>query len=64
MPCTISKIFTKVGQSVKKGENLIALEAMKMEYLIKSGRDGIIKHVYGVEGKFVDANAILIEFEE
>ena len=35
-----------------------------MEHLIKSARDGKIKAVYGVEGKFVDANTILIEYED
>lgn len=64
MPCTVAKVFVKPGQEVKKGDNLIALEAMKMEHLIKSGREGKIKAVYGAEGKFVDANTILIEYEE
>ncbi len=64
MPCTVSKLFVKVGQKVSKGDNLISLEAMKMEHLIKSTRDGVIKSVNTADGKFVDANATLIEFEE
>jgi 3-methylcrotonyl-CoA carboxylase alpha subunit len=64
MPCSVSKIFVKVGQNVKKGDNLITLEAMKMEHLIKSGRDGKIKSILAKEGKFIDAGAILLEFEE
>jgi 3-methylcrotonyl-CoA carboxylase alpha subunit len=64
MPSTVSKIFVKVGDSVKKGDNLISLEAMKMEHLIKSGRDCKIKSVHVKEAKFVDANSILIEFED
>jgi 3-methylcrotonyl-CoA carboxylase alpha subunit len=64
MPSSISKVFVKAGQSVKKGDNLVALEAMKMEHLIKAGKDGKIKSVYAVESKFMDAGAVLIEFEE
>jgi len=64
MPSTVGKIFVKVGDLVKKGDNLISLEAMKMEHLIKSGRDGKIKSIHAKETKFVEANSILIEFEE
>jgi 3-methylcrotonyl-CoA carboxylase alpha subunit len=64
MPSTVSKLFVKAGDTVKKGDNLIALEAMKMEHLLKAGKDGKIKKVNAQETKFVEANAILIEFEE
>lgn len=64
MPSSVAKVFVQVGQKVKKGENLIALEAMKMEHLIKAGKDVVIKAIYTEESKFVDANAVLIEFEE
>lgn len=64
MPCSVSKLFVKVGQSVKKGDNLIALEAMKMEHLIKAARDAVIKAIHAEESKFVDANTVLIDFEE
>ena len=30
MPGTITKVFRKVGDRVKKGESIIAMEAMKM----------------------------------
>jgi biotin carboxyl carrier protein len=64
MPSSVSKIFVKVGQEVKKGESLITLEAMKMEHMLKANKDGKIKAIYGTEGKFVDAGVTLIEFEE
>ena len=64
MPSSVSKIFVKVGQEVKKGENLISLEAMKMEHVLKSNKDGKIKAIYVTEAKFVDAGVTLIEFEE
>lgn len=64
MPSSVSKVFVKPGQQVKKGDNLLTLEAMKMEHLIKAGKDGVIKAVHAVETKFVDAGVVLIEFEE
>ena len=64
MSSTVAKVFVKPGQDVKKGDNLISVEAMKMEHLIKAHRDGKIKAVNGFEGKFVEANSTLIEFEE
>jgi len=63
MPSSVSKVFVKEGQEVKKGDNLIALEAMKMEHFLKANKDGKIKTINAIEGKFVDANSILIEFE-
>ena len=63
MPSSVSKIFVKEGQEVKKGDNLISLEAMKMEHILKASRDGKIKAIYAVESKFVDANSVLIEYE-
>jgi len=64
MPSSVSKIFVKVGQLVKKGENLISLEAMKMEHVLKASKDGKVKAIYATEAKFVDAGMTLIEFEE
>ena len=39
MPSSVAKIFVKEGQEVKKGDNLISLEAMKMEHVLKASRD-------------------------
>ncbi len=45
MAGTILRILVKEGQRVKKGENLIVLEAMKMENEIVADEDGIIKSI-------------------
>lgn len=42
MAGTILRILVKEGQRVKKGENLIVLEAMKMENEIVADEDGVI----------------------
>ncbi|CAI2360113.1 unnamed protein product [Moneuplotes crassus] len=64
MPGKIVKIFTKPGEVVKKGQNLLSLESMKMEYLIKAEKDGVIKEVHTAETEFVQIGAKLVEFEE
>ena len=45
MADTILRILVKEGQRVKKGENLIVLEAMKMENEIVADKDGIIRSI-------------------
>ena len=45
MAGTILRILVKEGQRVKKGENLIVLEAMKMENEIVADKDGIIRSI-------------------
>ena len=45
MPGTILGINVKVGESVKRGQILCILEAMKMENEIRAGADGTIKSI-------------------
>ena len=45
MAGTILRIIVKEGQRVKKGENLIVLEAMKMENEIVADEDGVIRSI-------------------
>ena len=45
MAGTILRTLVKEGQRVKKGENLIVLEAMKMENEIVADEDGVIRSI-------------------
>ena len=49
--------------SVAEGDSLIVLEAMKMENIIKSTRQGKLKHIHIAEGDNVEKNSILLSFE-
>ena len=40
---TIVSIMVEEGQEVRKGQNLVAMEAMKMEHVVSADRDGIVK---------------------
>ncbi|MEA4812843.1 MAG: biotin/lipoyl-containing protein [Anaerolineaceae bacterium] len=46
LPGTIVEIKVKPGQSVKNGEVLMILEAMKMKNSIRSSRDGVVAEIY------------------
>lgn len=63
MPGLILEINVSVGQEVREGDNLLILEAMKMENSFASPRDGIIKSIAVAKGDAVDKGQMLIEFE-
>ncbi|WP_405572080.1 acetyl-CoA carboxylase biotin carboxyl carrier protein subunit [Winogradskyella sp. Asnod2-B02-A] len=63
MPGLILEITVKVGDEVKEDDTLLILEAMKMENVIHSPRDGVIKSIQVNERETVDKNSLLIEFE-
>ena len=64
MPGKIVKVFLKPGDKVKKGQQILSLESMKMEYPIKAEKDATIKDIYAVETNFVQIGAKLVEFTE
>lgn len=59
MPGNILDVKVKVGDSVKKGDVLIILEAMKMENEIMAGADGKIASVNVNKGDSVETGATL-----
>ena len=63
MPGLVLDIAVKPGQAVQKGDKLLILEAMKMENVIKSDGEGIVKTVHINEGLPVDKGQLLIEME-
>ncbi|WP_291119739.1 biotin/lipoyl-containing protein [Flavobacterium sp. UBA6135] len=63
MPGLILEINVSVGQEVKENDNLLILEAMKMENSFSSPRDGIIKSIAVKKGDTVDKGQLLVEFE-
>lgn len=63
MPGLIININVNEGDEVKENEPLIILEAMKMENVMLSPRNGKIKLISVEKGQTVDKNELLIEFE-
>ena len=60
MPGTILDVKVSVGQSVKKGDTVCVLEAMKMENEIPAPQDGTIASVNVQKGSTVNANDVLV----
>lgn len=60
MPGTIVSIEVSAGQSVKSGQVLIILEAMKMENEIVAPRDGVVAGINVSKGEAVDTGATLV----
>lgn len=63
MPGRVLEILVKEGDAVAEGDGLIILEAMKMENIIKSTREGVLKHIQAAEGDSVEKNAVLLSYE-
>jgi biotin carboxyl carrier protein len=61
MPGLVLTIAVEVGQSVKKGDPLVILEAMKMENVLKSAADATVKKVCVQKGQAVEKGALLLE---
>ncbi|MEB2783718.1 acetyl-CoA carboxylase biotin carboxyl carrier protein subunit [Algoriphagus persicinus] len=62
MPGLILELKVKPGDEVKKGEVVLILEAMKMENILKSPGDGIVKAVKVALHQSVEKNQVLIQF--
>jgi len=63
MPGRILNIQVQVGDHVKVGEPILSLEAMKMENILKSDGEGVVKSVVIAKDQVVDKGELLIEFE-
>jgi biotin carboxyl carrier protein len=63
LPGIILEIACKAGDTVKKGQKVLILEAMKMENVINADRDGVIKEVKVNKGDSVLEGAELVIIE-
>lgn len=64
MPGKILDVMVKTGDSVKAGDTLLILEAMKMQNAILASTKGIIKKVLVKEGDTTSKSDLLIELEK
>ena len=63
MPATVVRVAVKTGQTVARGDLLVALEAMKMELPIRAAADGVVRAVHCREGELVQPGTRLLEME-
>lgn len=63
MPGLVLRVEVAPGQTVKTGEAILVLEAMKMENELRAGGDGVVKAIHVEAGTAVAKNDLLLEFE-
>lgn len=63
LPGVILDIKVKVGDTIKNGDTVVILEAMKMENNIHSDKDGVVKSIEVNKGDSVLEGATLLTIE-
>ena len=64
MPATVRRVLVSVGDTVKHGDALVILEAMKMELPVRADAPGLVIAVHCREGELVQPGVALIEIDE
>jgi 3-methylcrotonyl-CoA carboxylase alpha subunit len=64
IPGKVTAIAVAPGQRVEKGETLIVLEAMKMEYTLSAPFDGTVAAINALNGDQVTEGTVLVEIVE
>ncbi|WP_140908564.1 acetyl-CoA carboxylase biotin carboxylase subunit [Cognatiluteimonas lumbrici] len=63
MPGRVVVVRAARGDNVVAGQELLVIEAMKMELALKAPRDGKVAAVTASAGEFVEADTVLLELE-
>ncbi len=63
MPGTVLEVLVANGDSVEEGQDLLVVEAMKMEHRLRAGKPGVIRNLQVAVGDRVDAGVALLEVE-
>jgi biotin carboxyl carrier protein len=63
MPGKVLEVLIKEGDKLSKGDNMLILEAMKMENVIKAETDCVVKKVHISKLENVEKNQVLIELD-
>jgi 3-methylcrotonyl-CoA carboxylase alpha subunit len=62
--CKVLKVHAKAGDQLKKGDPVIVVEAMKMEYTYNSPREGTVDSIPVKEGEIVGAGTRFVRWRE
>lgn len=63
MPGKVLRVFVREGQTVVAGDDLLILEAMKMETRITADGPGTVRKVSVAEGQMVDGGQVMVEVD-
>ncbi len=64
MPGKVTKILSPKGQQVEKGQAVLVMEAMKMEYTLKAEMAGQIQDVHCTVGEQVTLGKVLVQIAQ
>jgi propionyl-CoA carboxylase alpha chain len=63
MPGLLVDIAVQPGQSVRAGEKLAVIEAMKMENILTAAHDGVVAQIKAAKGDSLAVDQVILEFE-
>jgi biotin carboxyl carrier protein len=63
IPGVITRIFVSEGDHVEAGQEMMVLEAMKMNNIVRSEIAGVIKKIHAAEMDKVPKNMVIFELE-
>jgi 3-methylcrotonyl-CoA carboxylase alpha subunit len=64
MTGVVRLVEVKAGDTVKAGDRLLVMEAMKMEHTLKATRDGVVESVFAREGGQAEGGALLVKLKD
>jgi pyruvate carboxylase subunit B len=64
MPGLIVRVDVNVGDSVRAGQGVVVMEAMKMENELKAESNGVVTQIHAEPGRAVEKGAVLVELAE
>lgn len=64
MPGVVTRVVVAPGEVVRKGQPLLAIEAMKMEHVIRAPSDGTVRAIRARVGEMVNGGVPLVDLDE
>ncbi len=64
MPAQVRAVQVQAGETVRAGQTLLLLEAMKMEIRIRAPRDAAVSALHVAQGDTVERDQLLIELAD
>ena len=63
MPGLLVDVAVQPGQTVRAGEKLAVIEAMKMENILVATQDGVVATIKAAKGESLSVDQVILEFE-
>jgi acetyl/propionyl-CoA carboxylase alpha subunit len=64
MPGRVIAVKVQPGQAVRRGDEILVVEAMKMENAIRAPHDGVVKSISAAVGDMVSPGLVLVELDD